>query len=609
MAGKVAQIRELFEQRDGMARQLAGLYNQWWIQRSEKESEWRELRNYLFATDTTKTTNSQLPWKNKTTLPKLTQIRDNLHANYMDALFPNDNWMKWEGHNYKDSTVKKRKAIEAYLKTKIKESGFRETISDLIYDYIDYGNAFGQVVFVDEKHIDEFSGEEVTTYRGPRLERISPFDIIFNPTAPRFEDSPKFTRYVKTVGELKKDMQERPDLGYNDAKFKEAMDMRRSISAFRTEDINKAEGYQVDGFGTLQEYYQSGLVEILEFEGDVYDEINDKLLENRIITIIDRSYVIRNEHNPSYLGRDNKHHVGWRKRPDNLYAVGPLDNLVGLQYRIDHLENLKADALDMTIHPPLKIKGDVEPFEWHPESTIHIPEDGEVEAMPPNPAAFQVNNEIAVLMSTMEEMAGAPKEAMGVRSPGEKTAFEVQQLQNAAGRIFQHKINNFEISFLEPVLNTMLEIAKRNLEVAEVARSIDDDLGVQDFLSITKEDITAKGKLRPIGARHYATRSQLIQNMMGLFNSPMGQMIAPHLSAKRLAQMVEEYMGFEQYDFIKDHAALFEQAETQKLQQQLQSNIQAEQAMPGMEEGMLAQQEAELAGQNEAMSEVQQTEE
>jgi len=172
MAGKVAQIRELFEERDSIAKQLTHLYNQWWIQRQEKESEWRELRNYLFATDTTTTTNSKLPWKNKTTLPKLTQIRDNLHANYLDALFPNDNWMKWEGANLKDSTKKKRKAIEAYLKTKLKESNFRETVSDLLYDYIDYGNTFGEVTFVDEKHIDPFDGEEVVTYRGPKLVRV-----------------------------------------------------------------------------------------------------------------------------------------------------------------------------------------------------------------------------------------------------------------------------------------------------------------------------------------------------------------------------------------------------------------------------------------------------
>jgi hypothetical protein len=579
MAGKVAEIKQMLA-RENLARQLGHLYNNWWIQRQDKEEEWRELRNYLFATDTTKTTNSKLPWKNKTTLPKLTQIRDNLHANYMDALFPNDNWMKWEGATLDDSVKSKRKAIEAYLKTKLKESGFRETIAQLVYDYIDYGNAFAEVNYVTEKHVDPVTKEDVVTYNGPKLERISPFDIIFNPTAKAFKDTPKFTRYVKTVGELKLDIDKRPDLQYNVDSFNKSMDVRRNISQFRLEDINKAEAYHIDGFGSLQEYYQSGLVEILEFEGTIYSEHDDELLENRIITIVDRSYVLRNVENPSYLGKDNKHHVGWRDRPDNLYAMGPLDNLVGMQYRVDHLENLKADALDLTIHPPIRIKGDVEPFEWGPESTIHIPEDGDVDMMPPNPAAFQVNNEIGMLLQLMEEMAGAPREAMGIRSPGEKTAFEVQQLQNAAGRIFQNKVNKFEIEFIEPILNTMLETARRNLDVAEIAKVMDNDLGVSDFISITKEDITAKGKLRPIGARHYAARAQLVQNIIGLFNSPIGQMISPHISAKQLAKMVEEYMGFEAYEFIKDNAAIFENAESQKLAMSAQQEAQMQAQEP-----------------------------
>ena len=588
MAGKVAQLRQLMD-REGLAKRLAGLYNNWWIQRDDKEVEWRELRNYLFATDTTKTTNSKLPWKNKTTLPKLTQIRDNLHANYMDALFPNDNWLKWEGYNLESTTHQKRRAIEAYIKTKLRESLFRETVSTLVYDYIDYGNCFANVSYVNETHTDPYSEEEITTYRGPKLERISPFDIVFNPVAASFKDSPKFTRYVKSIGELKKDLKYRTDLNYDKAAFEKAIAVRHSISAFKMEDINKAEGFLVDGFGSLQEYYQSGLVEILEFEGDIYDDVSDTLLERRIITIVDRSYIIRNIENPSWLGRDNKHHVGWRERPDNLYGMGPLDNLVGMQYRVDHLENLKADALDLTIHPPLKIKGDVEPFIWGPEAIIHIPEDGDIQSMPPNQAAFQVNNEIGALLNIMEEMAGAPKEAMGIRTPGEKTAFEVQQLQNASGRIFQHKINKFEIEFLEPILNTMLEMSRRNMDIIELARVMDNDLGVTDFMSITKEDITAKGKLRPLGARHYAARAQLIQNMLGLFNSPMGQIIAPHISAKRLAQMVEEYMGFEQYAFIKDNAAIFEQAETQQIVEQVKQDMQTQQATP-MEEDRLAMQ-------------------
>ena len=275
------------------------------------------------------------------------------------------------------------------------------------------------------------------------------------------------------------------------------------------------------------------MVEILEFEGDFYDKDDDVLHKNRIITIIDRNYVLRNIANPSYIGQDTKAHVAWRKRPDNLYGMGPLDNLVGMQYRLDHLENAKADAMDLTIHPPMVIKGEVDPFEWGPETTIHLQEDGAIDMLPPNPAAFQVNNELQGLMNTMEQMAGAPKEAMGIRTPGEKTAFEVQSLQNAAGRIFQNKVNQFEVEMLEPILNTMLETAKRNLELPELAKVYDDDFGVQDFLSVTKEDLTSRGKIRPIGARHYAARAQLLQNMLGVFNSPIGQMISPHVSDRK----------------------------------------------------------------------------
>ena len=589
MAGEVAEIEKAIGG-ENLARVLAGLYNQWWIQRNPKEAEWRELRNYLFATDTTSTSNSALPWKNKTTLPKLTQIRDNLHANYMDALFPNEDWMKWEGSTMESSTMKKRRAIEAYMKTKLKESKFREEVSLLIYDYIDYGNAFGEVQYVNESHVDPITEEVVTTFNGPKLVRVSPFDIVFNPVASSFAKSPKFTRYVKSIGELKKEVETRPDLNYNKGAFKKALEIRKAISMFRVEDVNKANAFIADGFGTLQEYYQSGMVEVIEFEGDFYDKDEDKLHENRIITIVDRSYVLRNIENPSYIGHDTKHHVGWRKRPDNLYGMGPLDNLVGIQYRLDHLENLKADALDLTIHPPMVLKGDVEPFTWGPEAVIQLQEDGDIKMLPPNPAAFQVNNELSALMNTMEEMAGAPKEAMGIRTPGEKTAFEVQSLQNAAGRIFQNKINQFEVEFLEPILNTMLETAKRNLNLPELAKVYDDDFGVQDFLSITKADLTSRGKIRPVGARHYAARAQLLQNILGVFNSPIGQMIAPHISPKQLAIMVEEYMGFEKYNFVKDNAAIFEAAEQEKIKMQIQQDLQSQQQAPGMEEQMLDQQ-------------------
>ena len=54
--------------------------------------------------------------------------------------------------------------------------------------------------------------------------------------------------------------------------------------------------------------------------------------------------------------------------------------------------------------------------------------------------------------------------------------------------------------------------------------------------------------------------------------------------------MVEEYMGFDKYGFIKDNAALFEMAEQEKLKMQIQQDLQAQQSAPSMEEQMTDQQ-------------------
>lgn len=581
---KTLQLDQLISP-DEVARKLMHTYSRWRIQRAGWEREKKESRNYIFATDTKTTSNSTLPWRNSTTIPKLCQIRDNLHTAYMDAIFPNEDWAIWEGDDQAAVAKDKRRIIETYVKNKAKHGGLIDVISDCLYDYIDYGNAFAEVVWVHEKHFDPVLDEETTTYVGPKLLRISPWDHYFNPTAISYSKTPKFTRYLKNMGDLKKEMEQRPDLEFDKEGFDKVVAMRRTVSTFKYEDWSKAEGYLADGFGSLSEYYGSGLVEIIEFEGDLYDEFSDELRENRIITIADGQYILRDIPNPNWFGRDNKVSVGWRDRPDNLYSMGPLDNLVGLQYRIDHLENCKADALDQSILPPKKIIGDVEPFTWGPGIDIVIPDgDGDVVPMPPNPAAFQVNNEIAFLMEMMEEMAGAPRQAMGIRTPGEKTMFEVQTLENNTGRTFFSKTHKFERNFLEPVLNLFLESARRNLDMADMLKIVDDDFGAATFVQITKDDIIAKGKLTPLGSRHFAARAQLLQNLTGIFNSPIGEMIKPDVSRKQLTKLIEETMGLTKHKLFKDNVAISEQAETQRLVQQAQIDINDEATVPVEEE-------------------------
>jgi hypothetical protein len=265
---------------------------------------------------------------------------------------------------------------------------------------------------------------------------------------------------------------------------------------------------------------------------------------------------------------------------------------MGLQYRIDHLENLKADVFDQIAYPVIKIKGNtVEEFEMEPGANIFCGDEGDVEFMRPDATALQADMQIQELMNRMEELAGAPKQAMGIRTPGEKTKYEVQQLENAAGRIFQSKVHWFEKNILEPLLNSMLEESRRNFGAVERIRTIDSEFGNEVFIEVTKDDLVGKGALYPVGARHFADKARFVQELSQTIAAVQAMpTVMPHISGKAVAKALEENLGWMNYKIVKDNAGVFEQAETQRLMNQIQEDMAVEQQVPvdgpPMEEGV-----------------------
>lgn len=576
----VLETVETITQQDSLASFIVEQWDEKKGQRAAWEAEKRELRNYIFATDTSKTNGGSLPWRNSTTLPKICQIRDNLHANYISALFPNDDWMKWEGYTLDDETKEKQDAIQAYMSNKVREDNMRSVISDLVYDYIDYGVAMSDTIWVNETKTDSVTGEIIPGYVGPRAVRLSPLDIVFDPTSQSFEKSWKISRTVKHLGTLELEFEGTQDEWIKKA-LNRAKETRSHLKNITRDDFDKAGAFSIDGFGDYYTYLGSGYVELLEFEGTLHDPNTGELLNDYIITIIDRTTILRKEPIPAWKRNGYKVMTGWRKRPDNLYSMGPLDNLVGMQYRLDHLQNATADARDLTIMPPLKVKGELQDaVQWGPFARFQLDEDGDIAPLFTGANIQAMEAEIAFLMNMMEEMAGAPKQAMGIRTPGEKTAFEVSSLDNAAGRIFQEKTTQFEIELLEPLLNNMLETAVRNMQGADVVRVMDDDLGVADFLEITKDDITAAGKLRPIGARHFAQQAQLMQNIVSLSNTQLWGQVSQHLSSKGLAKLTEDLLNLRRFELYGDNIGLMEQVESQRLMNTANENLEVEQATP-----------------------------
>lgn len=581
MVGTVLDIRNVISP-DNLAVEIADKWRTWNELRRPWIEEKKELRNYLYATDTKTTSNSFAPWSNSTTTPKLTQIMDNLHANYFATLFPQQKWMRWEASDRSSNVRAKRDVIQSYMENKVRQSDMVNTCSDLLYDWIQYGNCFATVSWEDNYTI-KTGGDLVVNYVGPRLVRVSPYDICFNPTASSFYKAPKIIKSILTLGEIKRMVDSDPKNDYLAGVLNKMVGARAAI---RTSDatFDKSEGYTADGFSSIQQYYGSDYVEVLTFYGDIYDYEQNKLWTDRVITVVDRAYIMDNQENPSWLGFAPIFHAGWRPRPDNLYAMGPLDNLVGMQYRIDHLENLKADVFDQIAYPIMKIRGDVEDFDFAPGARIYMGEEGDVGYLQPDGTALQADLQIQLLENKMEEMAGAPKQAMGIRTPGEKTAFEVQSLQNSASRIFEHKTAHFERTFLEPILNAMLEISRRYMNMSDTIRVMDDASGALLFREITKEDITAKGKIVPVGARHFAERARRVQNLTQLYQVKAGDpSVAAHLSGKEFARILAEELG--EPKLFGENIAVTEQLETQQASQEAEM-VNQEQLMAAQQMGI-----------------------
>ena len=252
---------------------------------------------------------------------------------------------------------------------------------------------------------------------------------MFNPTAPDFAHTPKIVRSLVSMGEAKEILL-RMSLSDGDREIAKALydrmlKYRNTAVELETSDTALQDIYKMEGFGNFRNYLESGYVEMLSFYGDLYDRQNDTFYKNYQICVMDRSQIAYKKPNPSYFGSAPIYHSGWRTRQDNLWAMGPLDNLVGMQYRLDHIENMKADLFDLTAFPPFKVKGIVEDFTWGPLEQVTMDSDGDVEIMSPKVDIMQFNTEMKQHLMNWYRCHQSPKHEQLVRGQ--------------SGRLFQLK--------------------------------------------------------------------------------------------------------------------------------------------------------------------------
>ena len=84
-----------------------------------------------------------------------------------------------------------------------------------------------------------------------------------------------------------------------------------------------------------------------------------------------------------------------------------------------------------------------------------------------------------------------------------------------------------------------------------------------------------------MGARHFAAKANLLQNLTQLAGSAIGQdpSVNVHMSGKKIAQVIEEVLDLEKYGIYKENVRIFEQQETQQLINSAQQQVDEQQAL------------------------------
>lgn len=568
--------RKLPSNIDSMAKAVSDMWSQFITQKFDALELNKEVRSYLYGTDNIRTSSNTGRFANNTNLPILSSVGKTLKSKIWTATLSRDDFFVFESDGLDPADVQRGKKLVALLKAKLEKKRFRTTTGrDLVRNFVDYGNAFIQTEYVREVNDD---GD--TTFKGPVASRIEPSRIVFDPLAPDFKSSPKIVRMFVHLGDVMDMPLKFPNATFDEAALKEVADTRASVD-FRdaiATDLMEF-GISVDGFGDIGQYLSQHLVEILVYRGSLFDPATNEVQRDRLVYVADRRKIIRND--PLPIGAaGGLHHSAAILRPDNLWAMGPLDTSVGMQYRINTIENAKADAFEFSVQPIQLVIGDnaeLDDEPLRPGQRIHLGSEEDMRFITPPSAVLQADSEIATYKALMEDEAGVPPETRGIRTPGEKSAFEVGQLREAADEQFLDLALNFARG-LETMLDDMRADLIQNFDEAD-----GDEVGLLDDITnqisierITRSDLEVAGSFRAIGPSHWQQRRRKLQDLVQfgniILNNPV---LAAHVSTFKFVTTLSELSGVSEHGLVEEFIGAKESVEIPLVAQDHQAQFQA----------------------------------
>lgn len=240
--------------------------------------------------------------------------------------------------------------------------------SDWIYDSIRYGTGFLKMGWKTEtaKNLDHTAGfitkmknyfrglgfklqESDLLYDGPTVDHVDIFDLFAHPKATSFLDA---MFVIQRSEQSKYQIQQNPN--YSKVDFDSLPTGNADIDEFRRQRL-VAEGVPATQVNKIIGQMSTQYYELLEYWGE-FDIDGDGNAEACVITVINRSQVIRIEENPYYHGQKPFIHLRYQAKPKFFYGRGIVERVKDLQYELNDIANQSSDMRKLSLFPVILVK-------------------------------------------------------------------------------------------------------------------------------------------------------------------------------------------------------------------------------------------------------------
>ena len=393
---------------------------------------------------------------------------------------------------------------------------------------------------------------EVIMFDGPQSEAIDLLDFFPQPTVGRLSDMKWVVRrYFLDLDDLRYLASE----GVFDKTELRRLELEGSVGAASGELVASVQRFQSrtgmdDETARFMNKY-SRPIEILEFWGNVPSELSPDGALQRVITVANRRYLMRNRPNPYWHGKLPFLSYSPTPDPHYFYAPGKAEIVEKLQIVGNRYLNQSLDAADLMIDPMwFYDRGSgLVTRNLYSRPGRFIPVNGNpsqvVSPLIPNLQGLTVaDSKIAQVREFLQMGTGIVDDAVqGLAGSDRQTAREFIGRREAAGTRLLLESRLYEETFLEPFANMFIALDKQFLDLPVEVLLLGDAAQIDPVTNMpipgSREaldgyDLVPNYAARAMGATMGLSKDMRQANLMQLLqalSSPLGQSLMGQISS------------------------------------------------------------------------------